>query len=149
MSDSLESTLSNIDKLQAQFTELVNVTKGALAIPDLNEKTIKRNYVELCTGAVEKICQDLTKEEATTILCEQISAVQGIKGLQLAQYLATQFKSLGSDDDAENFERSLSACLDNIHDESMATTIADLDSNIPKDAQVEVQRQRFSWAEKM
>ena len=56
MSDSLESTLADIDKMQADFAELINVTKGALAIPDLNEKTIRRNFVELCTGAIEKVC---------------------------------------------------------------------------------------------
>jgi len=36
MSDELDCTFASIEKIQTKLTELVSVSKGALAIPDLN-----------------------------------------------------------------------------------------------------------------
>ena len=36
----LEQTLANIEKILTSTTELIEVTKGALGIPDVNEKVI-------------------------------------------------------------------------------------------------------------
>lgn len=66
----LERANASIDRIQAATNELVEVTKGALSIADIGEKTIQRNFAEFCTSLIEKICSDLPKEEATEILCE-------------------------------------------------------------------------------
>ena len=95
--EELASTLASIEKIQTATNELIAVTKAALETPNINEKTIQRNFVELCTGLVEKVCEDLSKEDATTILCEQISAIQGVKGKQLAELLSSKLKQLDSD----------------------------------------------------
>ena len=74
-SDILNETLANIDRVQEEVKDLVEITKGALAIPGINDKVVKRNFAEFCTGLIERACGELPKEEAITILCEQISAV--------------------------------------------------------------------------
>lgn len=66
----LARTNASIDMIQAATSELVEVTKGALAIADIGEKTIQRNFAEFCTSLIEKICSDLPKDDATEILCE-------------------------------------------------------------------------------
>ena len=53
---------------------------------------------ELCVGIIEKACGLVSKEESTTILCEQISAVQNKTGKQLSDFLKTRFNALESDD---------------------------------------------------
>ena len=71
----LNETLANIDKIQGEVTDLVEITKGALAIPNINEKVVNRNFAEFCTGLIERACGELPKDEATTILCEHISTL--------------------------------------------------------------------------
>jgi len=63
----LEQTLANIEKISTSTAELIELTKGALK--GVNEKGVQRNFVELCTKLIEKICLDLSKDQATTILC--------------------------------------------------------------------------------
>ena len=46
------------------------MTRGALAIPNQNEKMIRRGLTEFCNGMIEKVCAELPKEEATAMLCE-------------------------------------------------------------------------------
>ena len=87
----------NIERVHSEINELVNVSKSALEIPDITEKTVQRNLNELCTGIIEKVCGLVTKEEATAILCEQISAVQNVTGKQLSDFLTQRFKMLESD----------------------------------------------------
>ena len=87
----------NIERVNSEINELVNVSQGALAIPDITEKTIQRTLNELCVGIIEKVCGLVTKEEATSILCEQISAVQNMTGKQLSDFLTQRFKALESD----------------------------------------------------
>ena len=108
MAETLEETLANIDRIQAEINELAEIHKGALAIPNTPDKTVSRNFAEFCTGIIEKACGVLPPNEATTILCEQISTIQGVKGKQLAEFLAQRLKTLDSDDAATNFERSFS-----------------------------------------
>ena len=66
----LQKTLADVDGLQIGVSQLVEVTKQSLEIPGMNEKAIQRNYVELCKGIVEKVCENLSSEEATIMLCE-------------------------------------------------------------------------------
>ena len=70
MSEVLDETLANIDRLQGEVTELAENIKGALAIPNISEKTINRNFAEFCTSLIERASGVLLKDEATTILCE-------------------------------------------------------------------------------
>ena len=101
---------------------------------------------------IEKLTGMMDKDEATTILCEQISALQGIKGKQLAEFLAQRMKTLESDNEATDFSRSLSRCLSGIDsiggDESADKALVIEDEGMPKDGAV-ASRQRFSWAEKI
>ena len=55
----LSETLGNIDRIAEEVTDLVEITKGSLAIANINEKTIARNFVEFCTGLVERACSEL------------------------------------------------------------------------------------------
>ena len=66
----LEDTLASLDNIQTGTSELLEVARGALAIPNQNDKMILRSLAELCTGLIEKICAVLPKEEATVMLCE-------------------------------------------------------------------------------
>ena len=152
MSSELDLTLANLEKIQTETAELVEVTKGAIQIPNVNAKVIQRNFAEFCTSLIEKLSGMLDKDEATTILCEQISAVQGVKGKQLAEFLAQRMKSLESDNEASDFSRSLSRCFSGISDDIDITTndkaAAVEDEGQPSDGSA-ASRQRFSWAEKI
>ena len=75
MSTELDLTLANLDQIQSETGELVEVTKGAIQIPNVNDKVIQRNFNEFCTSMIEKLTGMMDKDEATTILCEQISAI--------------------------------------------------------------------------
>ena len=123
-----------------------------MVIPDITEKTVQRNLNELCVGIVEKICGLVTKEEATSILCEQISAVQNMTGKQLSDFLTQRFKALESNDQSPDLRRSVSnilADVDNelerdMEDERDAPSIENVDEESKR-----AQRTRFSLAEKM
>ena len=108
MAETLSETLANIDRIQEEVTDLVEITKGALTIPNITDKVVTRNFSEFCTGLIERACGELLKDEATTILCEQISTLQGVKGKKLAEFLAQRLKTLDSDNDALDLQRSLS-----------------------------------------
>ena len=108
---------------------------------------------ELCVGIIEKACGLVSKEESTTILCEQISAVQNKTGKQLSEFLKTRFNALESDDQSPDLRRSVSNILGDLDneldgdmaDEIVAPSIEVVDSEESKRAQ----RTRFSLAEKM
>ena len=61
----LQSTLAKLESLKFGANELIEVTKEAISIPNINDKTILRNFLELCTGIIEKVCVDLSSDEAT------------------------------------------------------------------------------------
>ena len=109
MSEVLQTTLSNINTLQEEVHLLFENILGELANENLAEKIINRNFAEFCTSLIEKACHNLSKEEATRILCEQISAKQDLQGKQLAELIAQHMKTLESDDQAITLERSLSS----------------------------------------
>ena len=87
---------------------------------------------------LEKVCEDLPKEEATTMLCEQISAIQGVKGTQLAELLSQRLRKLGSDSENTSFSRSLSNAFQDV-----------VDNGKQAEDREAMTRLRFSWAEKM
>ena len=148
-SEILNVTLANIDQIQGEVTDLVEITKEALAIPSINDKVINRNFAEFCTGLIERACGELSKDEATTILCEQISTIQGVKGKQLAEFLSTRLKTLDSDEDAINLQRSFSQAFSDI--DIIESSGSAIGSQVKGDTDESsaAQRQRFSWAEKM
>ena len=108
---------NNVETLQEDINELCRNSWGALDIPDITEKTVQRSLNELCVGIIEKVCGLVSKEESTTILCEQISAVQNMTGKQLSDFLTTRFKALESDNQMPDLRRSVSNILGDLDNE--------------------------------
>ena len=140
-----------IETVSSEINELINVSRGALVIPDITQKTVQRNLNELCTGIIEKVCGLVSKEEATSILCEQISAVQNMTGKQLSDFLTQRFKMI-EEANGDGLERSVSNVLseidldrDELGDFGDATNI----ENVDEENKQQAQRKRFSLAEKM
>ena len=102
-----------------------------MEIPDITEKTIQRSLNELCVGIIEKVCGLVSKEEATTILCEQISAVQNKTGKELSDFLTQRFKALESNDQSPDLRRSVSNILGDIDNELDRDMEDDNDANAP------------------
>ena len=66
----VQDTIASLEKLQSEALELFEVARGSLLQPEVTEKAAKRSLLEICTSIIEKVCAELPKEEAMSVLCE-------------------------------------------------------------------------------
>ena len=66
----MQDTIASLEKLQSEALELFEVARGSLYQPEITEKVAKRSLQEICTSIIEKVCAELPKEEAMSVLCE-------------------------------------------------------------------------------
>ena len=144
----MQDTLASLEKLSSGTSELLEVARGNLAIPDITEKVAKRGLVELCTAILEKICSELPKEDALSMLLEQIVNTSGLEGKPLANLLTERLSSLDERDDdvaAADISQILANIDGNESGIMMRMSAAEENKEDSEEKRASV-RTRFGWA---